>query len=186
MRVPCLLLLTGLSFSAFAQSDSSAPSQQQYVDGANGVRFTYPADWLLNRSVSSYFPPEILENDKSPAEPHQADAVVVLKGRDAENGPYAHTNFMSGIFYYRIARELDEKQCYAREDSLGEDQEKKADWEEINGVRYRHGHVAGQALCNESTQDLYATFRFGRCYLFEKQVNTNCRGAELRDMRRGS
>jgi len=184
MRATCVLLLAGLSLPAFAQNGVSVPARREYVDSANGVRFNYSASWQLGPGVGSYIPPAILENDKNPAEALQADAIVVLKGRDAENGPYAHTNFISGIFYYRLASELTEKQCYARADSLAEDKG-KVDRAEIHGVRYAHGHVDGQALCNESTQDLYATFRSGRCYLFEKQVSTICQHAELRDITPG-
>lgn len=44
----------------------------------------------------------------------------------------------------------------------------------IGGVRFRHASGNGDALCNQSSQDVYAAFHRNKCYLFDKQINTIC------------
>lgn len=152
-----------------------------YVDPANGVSFRFPASWLLNQGGGAYIPTLILQKpsyDPNGDNIYRPDEYVALVGRDTKQGPYGNTNLINGWFLYRVVSGVDEEQCYRNADhaddpSIKKD-EWKADWTTIGGVRFRHGHVLGQALCNQSAQDVYATLRLNRCYLFETQINTIC------------
>jgi hypothetical protein len=157
----------------------SATVLREYDDPVNGVRFRYPASWLLNQGGGAYIPPVALANNSDPPEPYKPEAYVVLQGRDAKAGRYRNTNFINGWFFYRVAprsnqQECDRKADLANDPSAVEENEWKTDWTMIGGVRFRHGGGRGEALCNQSTQDVYATLQAGRCYIFEKQINTIC------------
>jgi hypothetical protein len=168
--------------------NSSAESAfQEYVDLAHGVSFRYPGSWHLNQGGGAYLPPVILKNSADPTAPYKPTAYVALLGRDAKQGPYANSNFINAWFLYRIAQDLNQEQCYAQASAPLQDSNEsdswKLGWSTIDGVRFRRGTGTDQGLCNETTQDFYAAFHAGRCYLFEKQVNTVCPHSDgLRDL----
>jgi hypothetical protein len=192
-----LLLFAHLTWAQIpVSSPGNSPTKtgfQEYVDPANGVSFRYPASWLLNQGVGAYFMPVILakSNPAPECDPYyKPTAYVALVGRDAKEGPYRDTNFYNGWFLYRIAPELDGIQCYREAaapllDGSNETDNWKLNWRTIDGVRFRRGTGTNQGLCNETTEDFYATFHAGHCYLFEKQINTNCSGTGHRDMTPG-
>jgi hypothetical protein len=182
------LLTLILLFSRFVLAQTAQPASsnantaialRKYDDPVNGVRFQYPASWLFNQGRSAYIPPVALANNSDPSEPHKPEGYVVLQGRDAREGRYRNTNLINGWFFYRVEPGSNQQQCdrkadLANDPSAVEENEWKADWTMIGGVRFRHGSGRGEALCNQSTQDVYTTVQAGRCYIFEKQINTIC------------
>ena len=177
---------------AAAQTPQSAPGTQrpaptlhQFHDPVNGVTFRYPAVWQLNQGGGSYFPPVILTKNNGAAEAdsyYQPTAYVALVGRDAKGGTYENTNFINGWFFYRIPPELSETQCYQQASAGSGDDDWKLERTTIGGLGFQHGSGAEAGLCNEATEDVYTTFHGGRCYLFEKQIDTICPGSEGRDI----
>jgi len=123
-----------------------------------------------------------------PAEPYKPESYVALQGRDAKDGPYRNTNFTNGWFFYRVVPGSNQRQCDRKADladdpSTVQENEWKAGWTVIGGVRFRHGRGGEAGLCNRSTQDVYAAVHSGRCYVFEKQINTTCENVSgLRDI----
>jgi hypothetical protein len=163
---------------------------QEYADPANGVSFRYPGTWHLNQGGGAYIPPVILKNTVDPTDPYKPTAYVALVGRDAEHGPYSNSNFINAWFLYRIAPGLNQEQCYAHASAplqnSNESDNWKLDWRTIDGIRFRRGTGTDGGLCNETTEDFYSAFHDGRCYLFEKQLNTVCQHSDgLRDVTPG-
>lgn len=196
MRFLLFALIEVLLFAHLTWAQEPAPfpgtsptksSFQRYVDPANGVTFRYPASWHLNQGGGAYIPPVILKNPADPTDPYNPTAYVALVGRDAKRGPYSNSNFINAWFLYRIAPHLNQEQCYAQASAplqnSNESDNWKVDWRMIDGVRFYRGMGTDGGLCNETTEDFYAAFHVGRCYLFEKQVNTICPHSDgLRDI----
>jgi hypothetical protein len=185
-RMPSALLLFSCAIPAqtpqpLSNGDRPVTAFLAYDDPIKGVSFSYPDSWLLNQGGSAYIPPLILQKPSyDPIESQfRPDGYVALEGRDAKQGPYRNTNFLSGWFLYRVVSGVDKEQCYRKADFADDPSrrkdELKSDWVTIAGIRFRHGGVTGEeALCNQSSQDVYATLHQNKCYLFEKQINTMC------------
>ena len=189
MRFPRWALIFSLIAPCLALAQSAQPGSGEtislsglktYVDNVNGISFRYPSTWLLNQGGGAYIPTLILQKaNYDPEGPeYKPDGYVALVGRDAPKGPYRHTNFINGWFLYRVVSRLDEEHCNRRADlaDVPSDQkvEWKADWVTIGGIRFRRGSGSGASLCNQSSQDIYATLHDNSCYLFETQINTIC------------
>jgi hypothetical protein len=182
----CMLLFPCMTPAQTSQptpsGDQPVTALQKYNDLVNGVSFHYPDSWLLNQAGGAYFMPVILDkgNPAPEGDPdYKPTAYVVLVGRDAKDGPYRNTNFYNGWFLYRIAPELTETECYQKAAApILQDSNESDNWivdlKTIGGVRFRHGSGGEQGLCNQTREDVFTTFHGGRCYLFEKQINTNC------------
>ena len=185
--VPCLALAQS---AQSAHGNTNAPSGlPTYVDIVNGITFRYPASWLLNQGGGSYIPTLILQKPTyDPTGPweYKPDGYVALDGRDVPR--YQNTNFGDGWFLYRGVSGVDDQKCQRKADFIGDPTMPKgewsADWVVIGGVRFRHGWGNGEAMCHESSQSIYSTYRGGKCYLFEIQINTLCpqHVAGLRDI----
>jgi hypothetical protein len=184
-RFRLLVSVIAATFAVFGQAIASAPEFRQYVDSANEVSFRFPDSWLMNRGGVSYFQPLILISDQEPEKPFSPTVKVGLEGRDNQNGSYSYSNFINAMFYYRIAPELNEAQCYARAkpstDHPAEDGW-KTDSQTIDGVRFQHLGGGEPGPCNRNTEDLYATFHRGKCFLFEKNIITSCQKTTSRDI----
>ena len=181
---PCLI--AAQTPQSVPSSDQPATALHEFRDPVNCISFQYPGTWQLNQGGGSYFPPVILTktNVATEADPYyEPTAYVALVGRDAKEGPYANTNFINGWFLYRIAPELSEKQCYHEASAnLNGIDDWKVGWRTIGGLAFQHGSGAEAGLCNEATEDVYTTFHGGRCYLFEKQIDTTCPGTGRPDI----
>jgi hypothetical protein len=182
--VLCGVLIAGVCATQTAQTPSSlaagrsTTALEEYNDLAYGVRFLYPASWLVNKGGGAYIPTVALQNSEDASQPYKPEGYVALVGRDAPDGAaYRKTNFINGWFLYRVAMGLSPEQCYRKAD-LGNDPslspEWKAGWTTIDAVRFRHGSGKDAGLCNQSEQDVYAAVRGDQCYVFETQINTVC------------
>jgi hypothetical protein len=173
------------AFTALIQVIASAPAFREYVDSANGVTFHFPANWLVNRGGVSYLQPLILINDREPDQPFSPTVKVGLEGRDNQNGSFSYSNFVNAMFFYRVAPELSEAQCSARANPSSNYPAEEG-WtttsQIIGGVRFEHLSGGQAGLCNRNTEDLYATFHRGKCFLFEKNIVTTCRPATPHDI----
>jgi hypothetical protein len=173
-----LLLVVAFMGSAAASGQIlQGPQFREYVDTANGVSFRYPGAWFLNRGGVSYFQPLISINDEQPEKPFSPMVKVGIEGRGIKFGLFSDSNFINAAFLYRFAPELNEAQCYARaKPSLNYAVEDgwKTESLTIDGVQFQHLSGGPVESCNRNTEDLYATFHRGKCFLFEKNIITTC------------
>jgi hypothetical protein len=174
-----LLLVVAFMGTAAASGQILRGSDEfrEYVDTKNEVSFRYPASWLLNRGGVSYFQPLISLNDEEPGKPFIPTVKVGIEGRGIKFGLFSDSNFINAMFLYRFAPELNEVQCSARA-NLSLNYAAEDGWKTesltIDGVHFQHLSGGPTEACNRNTEDLYATFHGGKCFLFEKNIITTC------------
>lgn len=139
------------------------PVRKIYSDAANGVSFSYPAQWTLNG-----------DDDAATAKlrvalSSTASAVVTLEGNFADEGPYKGTEFEAGAFAYAVVSHQTEAQCLASLDQAADETSKPVatTW---NGLRAKQLDVRYAVAGTQDTHRIVAAFRRGRCFLFERVI----------------
>jgi hypothetical protein len=138
----------------------AAPMRRAYVDRPNGVSFSYPAGWLLNGDDDAATAKLRITNAAQPV------AVVQLEGNFVGEGPYEGTDFEAGAFAYVVVPHETEVQCMATLDHSAEKQQQPVatTWDARRlDAKYS---IAG----TEDAHQIVATYRPGRCYLFEAVI----------------
>lgn len=137
--------------------------RRSYIDRANGVGFSYPAGWTLNGDDDAATAKLRITSDVD------SNAVVTLEGAFADQGPYKGTDFVAGAFAYVVKNEIPEAQCYETLAQNADDQHQPADttW---NGGESKKLNIAYTIDGSTDSHSMVATYRRGRCYLFETVI----------------
>ena len=170
MRIPgpgiskiVVLLMAGISGSA-------QTPRKIYVDRANGVSFSYPANWLLNADDDAATAKLRIAAEGQPV------AVVQLEGNFADEGPYKGTDFEAGAFAYVVSSRKTAESCFAALNPIAGDAQRPVliRWHGLPAQKLEARYeVAGTA---DSHQILSVYSSRGRCYVFETVVVS--KGAE--------
>jgi hypothetical protein len=151
-----------LLFAICAHASPPNPAKI-YTDRTSGLTLTYPSNWTLTHSMTDA--PALLFDvgDRS-----QASQVTVL----SEEKTYiaapvnSYSDHTQGTFIFRVLSDVTGEKCYAVVSSFGHDQRRPA-WTTLHGTRFLKLEIAYAALGTADGHTLYATFRSGKCYLFE-------------------
>ncbi|WP_263382505.1 hypothetical protein [Granulicella arctica] len=151
-----LVLASGLA----AQT---GPARRLYADGPSGVSFSYPANWLLNADDDAATAKLRIVSEAQPV------AVVQLEGNFADAGPYKGTDFEAGAFAYVVSPRKTAEHCYEALDPIAGDEQKPmaVTW---NGLAARRLEAKYSVAGTEDSHEIVATYRRGRCYLFETVI----------------
>jgi hypothetical protein len=137
--------------------------RRSYFDRTNGVGFSYPAGWTLNGDDDAATAKLRITSDVN------SNAVVTLEGAFADQGPYKGTDFVAGAFAYVVKNEATEAQCYETLARNGDDQHQSVDatW---NGGPSKKLDIPYTMDGSTDGHSMVATYRRGRCYLFETVI----------------
>jgi hypothetical protein len=145
-----------------------AQSLKSFQDPHTTVIFSYPAEWSDGPEVLFYLGSAIttLTKDGGPAAPRAKVGFVV----DKKSGPYAGTNLNGVQFVYNEVPDADADSCRKRVTDRTED-EFKVEPVQLNGVTYTHYSGGDAGLGHGAQREIYATYREGRCILFEESIH---------------
>jgi hypothetical protein len=153
-----MLLRVGCLLTIFLSTMVCAQTQSKYFhDPATDVDFRYPAEWKLDSSLGDYIPVSILNVPGV----RKAVAKVGVQG-------IGNTALTSVQFVYAFAMTPNEERCHNL-GSVAEESSNKA-IVIINGARYEKTSNGGSSAGHSADQIVYATFREGRCYLFDEFI----------------
>ena len=176
---------------SFAQSSlchavfGSAPrSMKSYTDEVGGISLHYPAVWTFSKTAGSYFSSAIAPS----GEPVQA-----VFSFSPEGNFYEHTTLTGLQFLYRRQQAATRTECESillSNRDLG-----RLEHLTLHGVPFSHLATGEAGMMKAESQEAYATWREGTCYLFEEHLdeisegtdNQKTRGltaAEIRALRR--
>ena len=157
-RVSKALVLLAVGSPIGAQT-----ARRMYVDRADGVSFSYPAGWLLNADDDAATAKLRIVTEGQPV------AVVQLEGNFADEGPYRGTDFEAGAFAFVVDPRKSAESCFAALDPIAGDEQKPVAtvWKGLPARKLESRYeVAG----TEDSHQIIATYRRGRCYLFEAVI----------------
>jgi hypothetical protein len=134
-----------------------------YQDAETGVRFQYPVVWKQVSDGSDYLAPSVLK----PGE--HAKVIVAFSPK---GNLYEKTN-LSGLTFTFLAPVVHSRsECMdrVRKDPSIQHSSRQT----IHGITYLHGSGGDAAMCHQQSAEVYATYRSGSCFVFEKDFNTSC------------
>jgi hypothetical protein len=170
-----LFTLAVSSVVAVAQIRQNA-SLKNYSDLQYGVSFQYPSTWNSDPSRGFYIQAQILIPDHPPL------ANVGFGGsQKSDYTPYPGTNLLGVQFVYVVSLTPTAKQCQDATQS-GEGSATTTQ-ESINGVPYQHISSSNAGMCHQANEQIYSTYRAGRCYLFDAVIETACGGGTIEGAR---
>jgi hypothetical protein len=148
-----------------------APSQirahKTFHDPKYGVSFRYPSGWSDGADVDFYLGSEILD-----VKPEGGAAAPIAKVGFAvkEGDPrFSHTHLSGVQFVYNVISQSTPEDCRGRIQDLSRDPIVET---VLRGVTYHHFSGGDAGLGHQASREIYATFREGRCYLFEEAIHT--------------
>ena len=145
---------------------ASAP-MKSYTDEVGGISLHYPALWTFSKISVSYFPSAIAPN----GEPVQAVFSLSPQGNY-----YEHTTLTGLRFLYRRLKAANRPEC----DSilLNNRDIGKLEHLTLHGVPFSHLATGEAGMMKAESQEAYATWRGGTCYLFEEQLDEIAKGTD--------
>jgi hypothetical protein len=170
-------LLLSLFYPAVAQTTKRAAVPlktkvpiSSFKDTTNGVSFDYPAVWKLSKRSATqpfYEPPVILQPDRLP----EASVTFTSAGNY-----YAKTNLTGLSFTYAALPDSTRESCDKVLAAISTDSSMASDAVVLNGVSFTHLAGGGAGMCHRVTYNVYGTYRYDRCLLFEADIHTLCPG----------
>ena len=106
-------------------------------------------------------------------------AVVQLEGNFAGEGPYKGTDFEAAAFAYVVNATKTAESCFGALDPVAGD-EQRAVATVWDGLPARRLTARYEVAGTEDSHQIVATFRRGRCYLFETVVVSKNAGGPIR------
>lgn len=138
-----------------------------FKDGHFGVKFQVPPGWSLNRKdglVSTF------HNDARSAAPNaQVRGIASL-----DFNPYPYSTLSGAVFYFSVTPHSSDEECAKEAEPPQEIQVASTDVQDINGMRFNHGHDEHGDICVEARDEVYTAYRKGSCYRFDMEINTFC------------
>lgn len=165
-----LLMAFAIAGMLVQSCDGQSAGFKRYADPVYGVSFEYPGDWSSGEQGAFYFylGTAILFPPGPGGQPDEPRVRVGFKAPDGAGAPYANTDLSGVEFVYAVLLHVTADACYAR---LAPEH-----WQRppivIHGVTYRRAQGGDAGLGHGARRDDYATFRHGRCYLFEGGVHS--------------
>jgi len=166
-RISILVGLAALaSLGTFAQSPPPKPAavpMATYSDPNGDVSFEYPVVWKIDNAPQFYIPVLILQGDRKP----QVQVVFSPAGN-----LYQKTTLLGLAFAYVKTPQPTPEACAA----MAVSPTSKAETVVIDGVSFEHFENEESGMCHGAKQEVYRTYRYGNCYLFEGDMDTSCSG----------
>jgi len=154
----CFLLV---GFTAAAQNAT-------YSDPKTGVTFQYPSVWVPYDKAPSYMGPSFISETVQPR------ASFTFTN---DNNVYRKTLLLSLIFSYFVVPTTDAASCLKLvQDASGGDLQPKP--VVIHGVSYQEIDGGDAGMCHEQGNQIAITYRNNQCFIFERDFNTECYGAD--------
>jgi len=139
-----------------------------YSDPKTGVTFQYPTVWLPSDKAPSYLGPSFTSDTA------QLRASFTFA---ANSNLYKKTLLLSLVFSYFIAPTTDAASCLKlAQDASGVDLKPKP--VVIHGVSYQEVDGSDAGMCHEQSNQIDLTYRDNQCFVFERDFNTECYGAD--------
>ena len=163
---------------------SASVPMKSYTDEVGGISLHYPAVWNFSTTAGSYFPAAIAPN----GEPVQA-----VFSFNPQGNYYEHTTLTGLQFLYRRLEAVTQPACESI--LLTNRDTGKLEHLTLHGVPFAHLATGEAGMMKSESQEAYATWRGGTCYLFEEQLDEiglgtddqktrSLTGAETRALRR--
>lgn len=135
-----------------------------FRDAQHGLSFQYPSSWRP------------LVPNGAMAEPDFTAELGPALGSEAMlagDTPLADTNMIGISFSWTVKTKSDPASC-ARlaADALPMGTEQPG--ESFHGVTFQRGSGSDSGMCHHVTPELDTTFRGGKCYIFERDLETTC------------
>ena len=135
-----------------------------FRDPGTGISFRYPANWRPLVAGGPLLPPSFTEN-VGPALGTQAFT--------AAGTPLATTDLVGVSFGWTVKSGIDASKCASfAADALPMGTELPP--ETINGVPFNRGSGGDSGMCHHASATLDTTWHAGKCYLFERDLETKC------------
>jgi hypothetical protein len=164
MRQRNLLLLVLLGFTTIA----ARAQLTTYTDPKTGVSFKYPSVWVTSDKNPSYLGQAYMSETAHPRASFSFSPVGNL---------YEHTLLLDLAFSYFVAPMKDSASCTKSvADAQSETVKPKA--VEIHGIHYQQFDGAQGGMCHQQANQLNVTYRDGQCFVFERDFDTQCYGAD--------
>lgn len=138
-----------------------------FQDTETGVRFRYPLVWKQVSPTDEYASSAIWSSGETPK---------IMVAFSPKGNVYAKTSLELLSFIFLVPVVHSEPECLNR--VLKNDALKSFDKKTIHDVVYQHGSGGGAGMCHGQNYDVYATYRGGRCFVFEKDFNTHCTSSD--------
>ena len=146
---------------------SASVPMKSYTDEVGGISLHYPAVWTFSKTAGSYFPSAIAPN----GEPVQA-----VFSFSPQGNLYEHTTLTGLQFLYRRLEAVTRPECESillTNRDIG-----KLEHLIVHGVPFSHLATGEAGMMKAESQEAYATWRGGTCYLFEEQLDEIAKGTD--------
>ena len=140
---------------------------KSYTDDVGGISLHYPAVWTFSKAAASYFPSAIAPN----GEPVQA-----VFSFSPQGNYYEHTTLTGLQFLYRRQQAVTRAECESL--LLTNRDVGRLERMTLHGVPFSHLATGEAGMMKAESQEAYATWRGGTCYLFEEQLDEIAKGTD--------
>ena len=140
---------------------------KSYTDEVGGISLQYPTVWTFSKTAGSYFPSAIAPN----GEPVQAAFSFSPQGNY-----YEHTTLTGLEFLYRRVAAVTQPACESI--LLTNRDVGKLEHLSVHGVTFAHLATGEAGMMKSESQEAYATWRGGTCYLFEEHLDEIAAGTD--------
>lgn len=167
-------LRTGLAWMLFALATLCHAAVQpvstpmtSYTDPVGGVSLQYPAVWTVSKTATSYFPSAIAPN---------GEPVEAVFSFSPNGNYYEHTTLTGLRFLYRRVEGATQSAC---ESTLTTNRPVGTLGHlTLHGARFAHVSTGEAGMMKSESQEAYAAWRGGTCYLFEEQLDQIAPGTD--------
>ena len=163
---PCVVVPAAAQNIVVPTAPPASATTHDFKDGHFGVKFQVPPGWSLNRKdglVSTF------HNDARSAAPNaQVRGIASL-----DFNPYPYSTLSGAVFYFSVTPHSTDDAC-AKEAATQNIPVSSTDVQDINGMRFTHGHDEHGDICVEARDEVYTAYRKGSCYRFDMEINTFC------------
>ncbi len=174
-KIWLIAAVVGLGWLSLSAASAQKPKHpgRRVVDEAGAVSFAFPAGWVREPDEfapepGDYYVPAILTLD--------------VPGRrvriSLHQNPFPGTGFTGLAFASFNVQSRSESECLAPWKSGaaegGSTVNEKPGEVTVNGVDFHTFTTANAGMCHQASGKVYATYRGGRCYLFEADVYSHC------------
>jgi len=157
-----------ISVALFLVGAVAHAQMSTYQDPKTGVTFQYPAVWVPYDKAPSYMGPSFASETNQP----RASFTFTSGGNI-----YKHTLLLSLIFSYFVTPAADSASCLKlAKDATSSDAKSKT--LVIHGVRFHEIDGGDAGMCHEQSNQIAVTYRNNQCFVFERDFNTECFGAD--------
>jgi hypothetical protein len=146
---------------------SASPPMKSYRDEVGGVSLRYPSVWTFSKTSGSYFPSAIAPN---------GELLQAVFSFSPQGNFYEHTTLTGLQFLYRRQQGVTRPECESI--LLANRDNGKLEHLTVHGVPFAHLATGEAGMMKSESQEAYATWRGGTCYLFEEQLDEIAQGVD--------